>query len=502
MNIKDFLKITTPKHFFLVALIVFIILSTIHVSPILKNICNRGIFDWDQHFFFHEVPRETIVRYNQFPLWNPYYFGGNVLLANTQTRFLSPSFIFILLFGTIAGLKLEIWLHLILGMTGMYLLARKLGIDCMSSMLSAIIYMCSGTYAFHLTVGHTWFLSIAYLPYVVFFYLKSLENVKFAILSGAFIALMILEGGIYPAPMTSLFLVFFAAFLALKQRSFTAIKSLCIVAVFSFLFSAVKFIPAMEFFWDYPRFIESSDHISLYMLPNIFFKKTNDLFVSLPGQKYGWWEYSCYIGVIPVLLWLLGSIIDFKKRWPLIVTGVIFLTFALGDFGFLSPWHYLHKVPIFKSMHVPSRFTFVFLFTVALFTGFFLDKLKTLSMDRHLSRFHSLRWFIYLFLLVFVTVDIIVENSRVFASAFPHPHFDVVRNKDFKQIEGNNRNQYMTCLGNEGTLNGYDPTHFPVKAVAHTDPEYKGEVFVSTGEIAVIRYWSPNKIKVELDVKS
>ena len=190
----------------LIALAVFAILAILFCFPILKGITNWGILDWDQHTFYHAVPRETILRYHQFPLWNPYYCGGNVMLANMQARFLSPTFILLLLFGTLPGLKIEIIFQIMIGMWGMYLLCRHLGLGKYASYFPAIVFMCNGRFVLHLTEGQTWFMPIAYLPFVVLFYLKSIKQIKYGLLSGAFLGLMILEGGVYPAPHTALFL--------------------------------------------------------------------------------------------------------------------------------------------------------------------------------------------------------------------------------------------------------------------------------------------------------
>ena len=70
-----------------IAFFVFVVLSILYCHPIFKNITNWGIYDWDQHFSYHEVPRETLLTYHQFPFWNPYNCGGNVMLANMQARF-------------------------------------------------------------------------------------------------------------------------------------------------------------------------------------------------------------------------------------------------------------------------------------------------------------------------------------------------------------------------------------------------------------------------------
>src|SRR3989338_10339454 len=104
----------------LTAILVFIIMSLILVFPIFKNFNNFGVGDWDQHFVYNAAPKITIEKFWQFPLWNPYYCGGNVLLAHPESPFLSPTYLFVLFFGVVAGLKIQILFHLILGMFGIH----------------------------------------------------------------------------------------------------------------------------------------------------------------------------------------------------------------------------------------------------------------------------------------------------------------------------------------------------------------------------------------------
>src|SRR3989338_889533 len=103
----------------LIALLLFSLISLAFVYPVFQNIKNWGIHDWDQHFMYNAVPRATILEFKQFPLWNPYYCGGNAMLANPQSSFLNPLYIFVLVFGEVIGLKILIPIYLIIGLLGM-----------------------------------------------------------------------------------------------------------------------------------------------------------------------------------------------------------------------------------------------------------------------------------------------------------------------------------------------------------------------------------------------
>ncbi|MBI2400146.1 MAG: hypothetical protein HYV23_03690, partial [Deltaproteobacteria bacterium] len=132
--------------------------ALVFISPVLNDIHNVGVSDWDSHFFYHAVPLRTIADFGQFPLWNPYYCGGNVMLAAPESNFLAPSFILALLFGEVVGVKLIIALYAVLGFLGMYLLSRVLGMARLSSLAPAVIFMMSSWFALRISEGHSSFL--------------------------------------------------------------------------------------------------------------------------------------------------------------------------------------------------------------------------------------------------------------------------------------------------------------------------------------------------------
>src|SRR5262249_56893003 len=100
-------------------------LGALYAYPVVRHF---GTFevgqDWDQHLLWHWVAWDTVVRFFQVPLWNPYLCGGTPLLANPPTRILMPFFALHLLAGPVAGIHLEIILHLALIAAGGWVLGR------------------------------------------------------------------------------------------------------------------------------------------------------------------------------------------------------------------------------------------------------------------------------------------------------------------------------------------------------------------------------------------
>src|SRR5690348_4136859 len=75
--------------------------------------------DWDLHFSWAEAIRSSILRYHQFPLWNPYRCGGAPLLGEPESIPLSLFLPFILLFGPGIGNIVSLFVFWGIGAYGM-----------------------------------------------------------------------------------------------------------------------------------------------------------------------------------------------------------------------------------------------------------------------------------------------------------------------------------------------------------------------------------------------
>ncbi|MBC8495040.1 hypothetical protein H8D36_02705, partial [archaeon] len=110
------------------AFIIFVIIGIIYTAPLISNLGSivEGAYniDWDYNLNVNHVARESIIEYGQFPLWNSYSCGGNVLFSNPYSSFLYPGFIFVLIFKEIVGLKILMTVQIIIGMYGMFLLSK------------------------------------------------------------------------------------------------------------------------------------------------------------------------------------------------------------------------------------------------------------------------------------------------------------------------------------------------------------------------------------------
>ncbi len=451
------------------ALIVFIVLAISYTYPIFSNIQNWGAGDWDYVAFVNGVARITITEYKQFPLWNPYYFGGLPLLGNPQSQFLSPFFFFVIFFKEFIGFKIQILLHLIIGMLGIFFLSRHLGLGRVSRYLPSFVYFLSSIFAYNFVEGHFHYIAIAWVPWIFYFYLKAYENWKYVFLASGLLTLMFFQGSIYPFPHTVLLLGIFSFFNFIKSRSFKSIKLMAGVMIFLFLFSSIKLIPTMEFLSKYPRVRDASGGVELNGLNKML------LYSEHGWSRWGWlyklfnfnneglvlWhEFTSYIGLAPLLLAILGVFLIFKKRWDLVFTTIAFLFLILGSKAPINLWGYLHYLPFYKYHQLPSRFNVIFTFLLAIFAGFASSKIEKFEIKKYKIPF------ITAVIILFIVFDLITLNNKMFLAAFVLPQQEIEKSPDFSQVLDNINYgayspMYPVLLANQGIIGGYEPISIP-----------------------------------------
>ena len=450
------------------------------------------------------------------------------MLANPQSRFLSPTFLLILIFDTVKGIKLEIFLHLIIGLLGMYLLARHYKMDAFTAWLPAFVFMLNSMYVLNLTVGMTWFLSVAYMPWAFLYYLKGFEHWKFILLSGLFLVLMYFAGGAYPLSITILFFALFSL-LFINHHGFVKVAKLFVLLiVFTVCLGAIKFFPSFVFLSKNPRHISDYSGYSVEMLMHSLLNRDQslDAFKKYPAKEGFWdgrsWqmdENGMYIGFIPILLFLIGILIYGKRRWRLMLCFLVFLLLAFGNRIPISLWKFLHALPVYNSMRVAQRFRIVFMLIMALFVGFGFQLILRFIKQRTRANIRSpLVRLLKIIIPIIILIDLVWVNSPIFQNAFPIPPIKSERQAYFSQIsklQDYDANGFVTkkshsdlrsssalypaFLSNVGTIDGYETANVPRKAIPRDSKNYKGEVFLegTPGKVSV-EFWSPNRIVLSI----
>jgi hypothetical protein len=411
------------------------VLSVAFCAPLFADPQALGANDWDQHLFYYGVVLKNVVEYGQWPFWNPWYCGGNVMWQNPQIAILSPVYPLSAIVSLPLAMKINIVLHYWIGFLGMHLLARRiLGVTFLpAAIYLATLVTASGAPAIHLRVGHSVFLPGFYLPLQLYFFFKAFKTGewKYIILSSATLALMIANGGTHILPMSIAALGSVSLFAAIGRRDWRPLAFAAVFGIAGVAYAAPKLLPVVNFvtgdyFSDTRNPTEKPDRVTLDILKQTYLVPTSDVTARLPMQRHGWHEYGNYIGIGSALALVFGLLWVFLRRSPtdhwfgvsLAATTIVLFLLSLGEFSVYSPAVLSLHLPLFSSFRIPSRYTIPFLQFAALTLGWAFQSI--------VSRYGlspSLRMAVGV-VAVGASAHLIVVNQWNLKNVFSEPPFD------------------------------------------------------------------------------
>jgi len=323
---------------------------------------------FDEHFHFQhdDAARRTMVDYGQLPVWDPYTCGGIPGAGNPQTTFLAPDFGLRLLFGTEPGRRLAILLFSILGLEGMFLLARKHDATATGAAVGAIIFTMSGRFTHLIDRGWLNMLPFYLFPWIVLAFEKGLKSTRWRIFGGALLGWMVLCGGTYTYPyavvLLGLLMVvelgqnLFPAQREVGAKWYSPILAVVTMGAVSVAVSAVHVFPMLEIVTGNPRPVETRTHFSA---PDLLSHLTK----AATGDGIDW--TLAYIGLSVLVLAAFGALTSNKAARRFGALAVAFFLLGMGDFGPWAPFTWLVELPVYGQLRWPQRF----LLPVAMFVG-------------------------------------------------------------------------------------------------------------------------------------
>jgi hypothetical protein len=472
------------------------VLSLVYTLPFLLKLKFWGVRDWDLFTTLAAVPAQTILEYGQFPFWNPYHAGGNILFHHPEVAVLSPFLLLYVLFGAVIGLKLQVLLCYFLGFWGSQNLFQKLGMSVPAGLLAAAAYFGSVHFALHFAEGHMPFTHYCFLPWVLYFILRSTERSHAIIGAVLSLSLMILgNGAAIPFLYTLTFCSVFFVLRAWQHRQGSELRNFIVATVGAVALSFVKFLPMTVYMLNNSWSGNPEEYIPIKALGPIFFGLKHSLFArNFPQQYWNWHEYGAYLSPLLVVLAVLALWRHFRAHWPWLITTLFFLLLGLGDFGSLSPWRLMTELPGFSSARATGRaFQFV-IFSVAVLGGFGFDWIRLMVNQK---KYHVL-----LRSLVVLIAAIIVGTNlglawRVMNSTFVQPPTDIVRQSDFRHVVDRRKKMYENFLSNRGSLISPElSAAYPSRGLVGPHDTVLME-FVLSGQASVSnQMYTPNRISL------
>jgi len=463
--------------------------------PMLGHLATPGAMgDWDMLLGIKWASYETIVKYRQLPLWDPYRCGGLPMLGNPQSQIVSPFFPLTLLCGVFLGTHLQMILSLAIAWSGGYVLARVIGISPLGAVAGAMVFPASSWFYLTLGIGHVWGMEATYAPwgYAAAWVASQRHAYRYAALGGAVFALMFLGSGPDGMVYSGIGLALLMLGLAAATKSWWPLWMLVALGLFSVGFAAIKLVPTYLVLLAHPRPTTGQLEVNdARLLLIMLFSPDQTLFRGL-SNGWGFWECGAYIGIfsIPALLGLMKA----RRAAPWIIAGAILLLLARGDAQPLALWPILHRLPVFDSVRLPSRFLVPFTLVVGMLAGHGLDWLA--------ERWTNWGAAIGVAIVVLATVNCLLVGPPDLDSVWQYPAQPAAPAPVFHQIlhgPGNN-GMLIPAMENTGVVACYDYTQWNTNVRASDQPGYRGEVYLlGPGSVGLER-WTPNSLTYSVDV--
>ena len=478
-----------------VRLALFALIATALVWTLLPTAAWLNEFRDAQVLTLHErAAVDSVRRFGELPLWDPWYCGGIYGLGEPQSRFASPPFLLSLLFGVERSELLVVFFFTVLGMEGTYRWLRLRLSDASAALRVAPIFAISGHFAVAYFRGWTNFFGFELVPFVLLgITLAARGRAAGIAVSAIAFAVMIGFGGTFAAPLVAVAAIVEAARAISEQppgRRLRAIVMLAALASFMLAASAVRLLPLAETLSAQPRIMAGTPghppkKLLWFLVKSLEVKDWN---VEDAG--------SFYVGAAFLALVALGGS-DRKSIRPLVVV-VIFLWLAAGYARKPALFALLRELPVFSALRYPERFLWLAILYASEPAANALAKIPRLGDGKH----WRLGANIVLTLTVIATVGM---QIKTFADVGKGRELGVVavdRMKEFRQARGNRwLAAHYDGLG-AGSLSCWE-TH-PVTMSPKLRGDLAAEEYIADPRLGTAKRvsWSPNEIVVHTKMAS
>ena len=325
------------------------------------------------------------VRAGEWPIWNPYNFAGNTLLATYQTAVFHPlSFLFLIL-PQIDAWSVIIILSPILAGIFMYIFLREISLSRKASFFGSLTFAFSG---FMIVWYEESFMSVyssLFLPLILYAIERMLKKIT------AFNFLLLTLGlalSIFSGWFQMTLYVWFFAFAWFMYRWLTSQRDKRLIMItltgyiLAFLISTVHLLPSIEAYLYSARgttdakflfdiYLQPIQHLISYLVPDFF---GNPAAYNYFGSHGFYHEKMLFIGIPAFIFALYALLIKKRENYEMFYKIAWFVTLSLG-FALPTTWVILYHLKLpFLSTIVPSRIFILATVCSSILAAFGFDK--------------------------------------------------------------------------------------------------------------------------------
>jgi len=322
------------------------------------------------------------IRNGILPLWNPYIYCGNPLLANMQSAVFYPLNILFYIFPFKIALPITTYITFSIMSIYFYFFMKLNNATEEASLLGSLLF----TFNFYMLVKAVELADLnvmSWLPAILYYSKRYIESNKIydIILLILIISLSFLGGHpqVFAYILILLFFYLFYEIFIIKRNFFKFIKINTLILFFLFFIISIQLLPTIDFILKSTRntagigLSESRvTYIHFEQILQFFFPFIVNLYEK--SETFYNWVNLIIIGLPGVFIFLLASFkikdYNFRIYWLIIFTVVLFIC-LMGSMDFYDEIY--NRIKILQFIRYVSKINIILLFIISVFSAYGFD---------------------------------------------------------------------------------------------------------------------------------
>lgn len=363
------------------------------------------LYGYDVYQLFHPFLdfMFAALRRGELPLWNPNFFLGFPQYAEPQLSTFYPLTWPLAWLPETLVFPVQYAVHFAWAGIGGYFLVLRLGGRRAGALIAALVFAYMVTMTSRIDVGHLpHMMTFAWTPWCLLAAHWAAEKGTWAatVTAGVPLAMAFLIGYLPFLILTVPLMIIFMAWLAIIQwragqphRATRIVVQLAGLGLFAALLASIQLLPAAEFTlhsnratgqYEGVHYPFETPYLLTALMPDLFGAPfgTQEVLLWLDRPDFIYWEWAIYVGILPLILFLLTWGVG-RKEWRFwVIFGLLGLLLAMGDPGVFYRLLYDY-VPGISWFRFISRPVYYFNLAAAICAGLMFDHWFSLPRERH-----------------------------------------------------------------------------------------------------------------------